>query len=274
VVGGEKLGDRYDRARQAAKPINHGVTGGLGVRGLRDLARNAYGVDLTEEEARQRRDLLVRQVYPELGPYLAEDAAAVLARSLQAPEDEVRNELGEIQLSVVRKILAGEPVRVDGRPYSGPFVSRVWASLAGLNRDPALAAPLLAREASTALADRVCRAGVATLTGRVRYTQARNTPSQGLAADGAALALFALVREGFRVVGFVHDEVLVELPDEGGFVTEATVNRVTELMCRAMAEVLVGGIPVACKAALSTCWSKAAQLIVRDGKVYPWQADH
>src|SRR5262249_40775501 len=29
-VGGQKLADRYDRARQAAKPINFGVPGGLG----------------------------------------------------------------------------------------------------------------------------------------------------------------------------------------------------------------------------------------------------
>jgi DNA polymerase I-like protein with 3'-5' exonuclease and polymerase domains len=123
------------------------------------------------------------------------------------------------------------------------------------------------------LAACVCHAGVATLTGRlrgrVRYSQARNTPFQGLAADGAALALFALVKEGFRVVGFVHDEILVELPDEGGFVTEEKVRRVEEIMCRCMAEVLVGGIPVGCETTLSQRWNKKAKLTRREGKVYP-----
>jgi hypothetical protein len=123
----------------------------------------------------------------------------------------------------------------------------------------------------------VCHAGVATLTGRVRgrvaYSQVRNTPFQGLAADGAALALFDLVREGFRVVGFVHDEVLVELPDEGGYVREATVRRVEKIMCDAMAKVLVGGIAVACESAMSERWSKKARLICKDAKVYPWKPD-
>jgi DNA polymerase I-like protein with 3'-5' exonuclease and polymerase domains len=104
----------------------------------------------------------------------------------------------------------------------------------------------------------------------VRYSQARNTPIQGLAADGAALALFELVREGFRVVGFVHDEILVELPDEGGFVSEANVRRVEQIMCREMESVMIGDIPVGCKAALSERWNKKAKLIVKDGKIYPW----
>src|SRR5262249_27285083 len=106
---------------------------------------------------------------------------------------------------------------------------------------------------------------------RVRYSQARNTPFQGLAADGAALALFALVKEGFRVVGFVHDEVLVELPDEGGYVSEAKVKRVEEIMCAKMAETLVGAIPVGCVPVLSRRWSKKAKDIIKDGKVYPWE---
>jgi hypothetical protein len=65
------------------------------------------------------------------------------------------------------------------------------------------------------------------------------------------------------VVGFVHDEVLVELPDEGG--------SVAEVLCRAMAGVLVGNIPVGCEAALARRWSKKAKLVARDGKVYPWE---
>jgi hypothetical protein len=188
VVGGKKLEDRYDDCRKAAKPINFGVPGGLGVARLRDYARSNYKVVLTEEETRKRRETLIRQVYPELDLYLSEDHVAILARALQAPAPEVRNELGEVALSSVRKILEGDPRRVDGRPYSPPFVSQVWASLAGLNRNPELSADLLARRPSAALARRVCHAGVATLTGRIRgrvgYSQARNTPFQGLAADG------------------------------------------------------------------------------------------
>jgi hypothetical protein len=272
---GQKLTDRFDAARQAAKAINFGVPGGLGAQRLMDYARSTYKVALTLEEAQSRRELLTKSVYRELDLYLAEDTAAILARNLRAPVEAVRAELGDTHLSSIRKVLAGDPRKADGQPYKPMFVSRIWASLAGLNRNPDLEEALEKREPSEALASRVCHAGVATLTGRirgrVRYSQARNTPFQGLASDGAALALFALVEEGFRVVGFVHDEVLVELPDEGGHVAEDKVRRVQEVMCRQMEEVLVGDIPVACEAALSRRWNKKAKLVVKDGKVYPWE---
>lgn len=59
---------------------------------------------------------------------------------------------------------------------------------------------------------------VYTLTGRLRaeasYCAAANTPFQGLAADGAKLALYYLVKQGFKVVAFVHDQILIEHPTE------------------------------------------------------------
>jgi DNA modification methylase/DNA polymerase I-like protein with 3'-5' exonuclease and polymerase domains len=269
--------DKFDKARSQAKPVNFGVPGGLGAASLVSYAHSTYKVDFTLEQAKECRELLTKKIYKELDLYLAEDGAAILARNLQAPLWEVRNELGDTSLSSVRKILTGDPKRTDGKPYQHTFVSRVWASLVGLNHNPELTEALSTRQPSKELAARVCHAGVATLTGRirgrVRYSQARNTPFQGLAADGAALALFELIKEGFRVVGFIHDEVLLELPDEGGFVSEAVVERVKDILCRKMEEVLVGGIPVACEAALSTRWNKKAQLIIRDGKVFPWEPE-
>jgi len=237
-------------------------------------AHSTYKVDFTFEEAKERREQLTKQIYKELDLYLAEDGAAIVARNLQAPLEDVRTELDDTHLSSIRKILAGDPKRVDGQPYQPHLVSRIWASLAGLNRNPDLKEALEKRQSSEKLAAKVCHAGVATLTGRirghVRYSQARNTPFQGLAADGAALALFELIKEGFRVIGFVHDEILIELPDEGGFVSEAKVRRVREIMCGKMAEVQVGDIPVGCEAALSGRWHKKAKLLVKDGKVCPW----
>jgi DNA polymerase I-like protein with 3'-5' exonuclease and polymerase domains len=269
--------DKFGKARQQAKPVNFGVPGGLGVASLVAYAHSTYKVDFTFEEAKERRELLTKHIYKELDLYLTEDGAAIVARNLQAPLWEVRNELGDTHLSSIRKVLAGDPKRADGKPYQPTFVSRIWASLAGLNRNPELKEALEKRQPSPELANKVCHAGVATLTGRVRgrvrYSQARNTPFQGLAADGAALALFELVKEGFRVVGFVHDEILVELPDEGGYVPEAKVRRVEEVMCRQMGQVLVGDIPVGCEAALSERWSKKARLIVKEGKVYPWRPE-
>jgi hypothetical protein len=263
--------DAYASARQAA---NFGVPGGLGAAALASYAKQTYGVPLTPDEARQRRELLITSVYPELSAYLAEDAPVLLAENLRAPAEEVARVMSDVPLTCVRKILEGDPKRRDGAPYCEGYVQKVWADLARVNRDPDIQEALEDRVPSKGLARRVCQSAVATLTGRirgrVRYSQARNTPFQGLAADGAALALFALVREGFRVVGFVHDEVLVELADEGGFVSEAVVRRVEEVLRREMAGVLSGGVPVGVESALATRWHKKAKLVVREGRVYPW----
>ena len=58
---------------------------------------------------------------------------------------------------------------------------------------------------------------VETLTGRIRanttYCAEKNTPFQGLAADGAKIALYNLMDAGFAIVGFVHDEIITEVPE-------------------------------------------------------------
>ena len=58
---------------------------------------------------------------------------------------------------------------------------------------------------------------VTTLTGRIRanttYCAEKNTPFQGLAADGAKIALYNLMDAGFKLVGFVHDEIITEVPE-------------------------------------------------------------
>jgi hypothetical protein len=130
----------------------------------------------------------------------------------------------------VCNVVRGRTHKADGKPYSPRYVDRVWRTLLRLCLNPELRQELEARRGSEALASRLFGSGVATLTGRVRagvgYTQCRNTPFQGLAADGAKLAVWRLVREGYLVSGFVHDEVLVELPAEGGSVALEDVERV------------------------------------------------
>tara|TARA_Y100000817_G_scaffold314329_1_gene312815 strand:- start:698 stop:2395 length:1698 start_codon:yes stop_codon:yes gene_type:complete len=58
---------------------------------------------------------------------------------------------------------------------------------------------------------------VTTLTGRIRanttYCAEKNTAFQGLAADGAKIALYNLMDAGFKLVGFVHDEIITEVPE-------------------------------------------------------------
>ena len=68
-------------------------------------------------------------------------------------------------------------------------------------------------------------APVFTLTGRLRakasFCARHNTVFQGLAADGAKLGLWNLWRAGFRIVNFIHDEVLVEVPAKSNLAHQA-----------------------------------------------------
>ncbi len=83
---------------------------------------------------------------------------------------------------------------------------------------------------------------VFTYTGRLRaaasFSASRNTVFQGLAADGAILSLWSLWRAGFRIANFVHDQIVVEVPEDGSL--EARQAEVERLMVEAMQKVLPG----------------------------------
>ena len=107
------------------------------------------------------------------------------------------------------------------------------------------------------LYSRLCRQSVATLTGRIRanvgYTDGKNTPFQSLAADGAKLALWKLLHAGLDVVAFVHDEILVQLPE---LTATEGAKLVERLMVEAMEEVMGHGMPAACESKVADCWKK------------------
>ena len=271
--------ERYGELRQKAKAINFGIPGGLGAAALVAYALAQYGVVMSLAEAEAFRNRLVEDVYPELGLYLADDGMETLARNLKASPAECWARLdwkGDRSGAVaggVRNVVGGKTRKADGTPYKQRYLRGTWAALIGLNRDPELAPLLAARLGGEALRDRLFRGDVATLTGRVRgrvgFTQARNTPFQGLAADGAKLALYRLVRAGYRVVAFVHDEVVIELPQDADHAAEAL--RVESIMNRAM-ESLTGGVPVECEYALARCWSKEAKAVFdAEGRLIPFE---
>ncbi|MEX0886374.1 MAG: DNA polymerase [Phycisphaeraceae bacterium] len=116
---------------------------------------------------------------------------------------------------------------------------------------------LIARQPGEDLAAELFDGQAVTPTGRIRgrlsSPQACNTPFQGLAADGAKLALFELIRRGYRVVGYVHDEVIVEVPTEQA--TEAEV-AISDILKGEMRRVLGTDIPVQVDSMISERWGK------------------
>jgi len=255
------------------------VPGGLGVNSLVSYAQRTYEVEMTLEGAENFRRRLVEDVCPELKLFLADTSLEALAANLSVAPQEVRVAFGVENASAsatagsIRKIVEGRPLKQGGTPCSEHYVERVWNTLNELNRSPELDRMLSLRVGTDDLADRLFFSSVATISGRIRAgvldTAERNTQFQGLAADGAKVALTNLIVEGFRVVGFVHDEILVELPNEGGYVSQEAVDRMVEIIRTAMEEVTCG-VPVGCEHTLSTCWSKRAELIIRDGQVHAW----
>jgi hypothetical protein len=276
---------KFKQCRQNAKAVNFGVPGGLGAISLVEYARSTYKVEMNLDQATAMRQKLITEVYPELNEndgYLAANDMQILARNLCTADSECWKALDWkgtrdwVTVFCVQKIVRGKAFKKDGTPYKESFVCNVWDALNELNRsgDPRLAELLEDRKGGPELHRLLFSQSVVTLTGRVRgdveYTQAKNTPFQGLASDGAKLALWELLYRGFRVTGFVHDELLIELPDLGGYVELATCEEVKRIVCESMAQV-TGKVPIDAEYTVSRCWSKEAKLLVKGDKVMAWE---
>lgn len=259
--------------RQKAKALNFGIPGGLGAKSLVAYAKQSYGVDMSLEEAENFRQKLVSKVYPEMELYLREDPGRILAANLRTDPQTVERMLPAATLGAARRIVLGKFTKPTGEPYLPTFVSKVWEVLRGLNRNPDLGASLENRVHGEALFRKLFWCSVETTTGRrrasVSFSQARNTPFQGLAADGAKLSLWRLYREGFRTVAFVHDEVVVELPEAADH--SAAADRVVRLLVSSMSEVMDSDIPVEVEFSLSRRWWKEAEEVrSEDGRLLLW----
>jgi hypothetical protein len=73
-----------------------------------------------------------------------------------------------------------------------------------------------------------------------------------------------------RDEGVAIGQALLELPDEGGFVSEAAIRRVETILCEEIEKVMFGGVPIAVESVLMRRWTKGAKRIVEDEKVRPW----
>lgn len=278
-----------DEERRKAKAINFGKPGGLGIHALRLLAATSYGVEMSEDDAVAASQAWMTK-FPEMGDFLANHQRARFfgltgASYFEHTGDRTFLKSGHetaphpILAAMVGRVLSEmHPTRVDGRPYTDLeidyFWSRVQSRIADLPHD--LHAQIQGRIASHALRrgimDVADRAPVTTLSGRLRanasYTAQRNTIFQGLAADGAKLALWWLWRQGYRIVNFIHDEILIEVRSDSDLHQHAV--QIQQLMVLAMQQV-VPSTPVSVDYAAMDRWYADAQTVYSDdGRLQHW----
>jgi DNA polymerase I-like protein with 3'-5' exonuclease and polymerase domains len=281
--------------REKAKPINFGKPGGMGSATLRTYARASYKVDLTEDEVERLSDSWF-DLFPEMEAFLTDggDLGLEVAclfhltpsahfehtgspRFVDHPNNIGRGDLphpilGKMCLKVLK---TAEPRKTDGRPYSSEDIDFFWHHVArNIECLPTRQHhPIQHRRPSLALQRAVMRvvgrAPVFTLTGRLRanasYCARHNTVFQGLAADGAKLGLWNLWRAGYRIVNFIHDEVLVEVPSGPRLAFHAETIR--HLMIQGMRAV-VPDVRINVEYAVTDRWYKKAPLsLTQDGRL-------
>lgn len=256
---------RFKAARQASKPINFGVPGGMGTGSLLEYAQVNYGVELSLEEVKSFRTKLITEIYPELNDqdgYLADDGMATLAHNLGVTEREAwevldrRGQQSPFAAKGVANVIRGTSTA------SNAYQAMVWDGLRRLLKtvsdpDPEVANAIIHQQGSPRLHDRLFGRRVATLTGRLRagvgYTDSRNTPFQSLCADGGKLALWNLLYAGYDPYGFIHDEILLQLPAGSA---DEDAKQAVMIMVRSMEDVMGHDIPAECDWMIADCWTK------------------
>jgi DNA polymerase-1 len=118
------------------------------------------------------------------------------------------------------------------------------------------------------------------LRSRCTFTSACNSYFQGLAADGAKAAAYAVARAQFtepdsplfgtRSLAFVHDEILIEGPEKTAHAAAMELSRVMEKEFNNF----VPDFPTTAEPTIMRYWSKKArQVWTDDGRLMPWSGD-
>ncbi len=287
-----------DSERARVKPINFGKPGGMGAGSLQTYAKMQYGIAYDKHEVEELSEQWL-DLFPEMREFLKDtvdtplelaralgltllghhehtDDARMLRHPLNAGQEHTPSPiLGMMCL----KVLGHEnPRTAKGQPYSQADLDYFWTRFEQLaDQLPAkFAKAIRSRKPSKALqrfvSSYVGRAGVFVLTGRLRaaagYTARHNTIFQGLTSDGAKLGLWRVWRKGHKIVNFIHDQILVEVP--AGDELKAHAERVKKLMIKGMKEVLPD-LLVDVKYAATDRWRKKAEAVFDEqGRLCLW----
>ena len=236
-----------DAARQTAKVANFGFPGGLGIKKLVLFARKSYGVLLTEESARDLKNQWLTR-WPEMANYFQH------VSSLDNTKQEVAAILDKWQQSL------------DKEPTDSEFKKATAMARAIVMRSGNV--PVLRQ-----LQSRRVRGGAT-------YTAMCNSYFQGLGSDATKEALRLITEAcyvdtdsplfGCRVVNYIHDEFILEVPEGPG--AHDAAEELARLMVKG-ANIWLPDVPAKTEPLLMRYWSKEAKRVVDDeGRLIPWAA--
>jgi DNA polymerase-1 len=222
--------DVTKQQRQLAKAFNFGKPGGLGHTKFVQFAWDSYKVELDIDRAKELHEVWLN-TFPEMRLYLKD----------KTPE-KFEMEDGFLWYSVTR-LLQGERTTSKGKELH-EMAYAVAAEIAA-GRD---FSPELWREVSSE--DVVLPTGF--IRAKTDFCAARNTPFQGLAAAGAKCAMYRAFRDGLEMVAFIHDEIIIQAPEDKIPEYRARLER---CMLDGMAEV-VPDVKIAVAAEVMKRWVK------------------
>ena len=296
-VLGKDPADVTAEERNAAKPVSLGRPGGLGWKTIQKQAKDVYHTELSEEQVLDRM-----KAYEDLCPELTEHlksrvdgrlelasalgltpadyyAATGKPRSYPKPEDdEPVFWLGTMLLTVLESpapmTRGNAETGRQPRPYTPAEIDFYWQAAARIptdELDDTFRDDIRERNPSKKLRDAVdrlySREPVITATGRIRanasYAACRNGIMQGLAADGAIYALWLLMRTGYTITNFIHDEVIIEIPEDENL--PAKITDIERLMIAGM-QVVVPGANVRVETSVRRSFSKADNVLLTPSK--------
>lgn len=116
------------------------------------------------------------------------------------------------------------------------------------------------------------------IRGNVGFCDSANTLFQGIVADGAKLSVYECAKAaytlpesplyGSRLVNFVHDEIMAEVPEEAGHEAAEEIGRIM----RQCMDYYTPDVPSVTEGTLTRRWAKEAKPVFEKGRLQVWEA--
>ncbi len=244
------------------KPPVLGYPAGMGAVGIVKNAKATYGLELDLDLVKATL-AAYEELVPELGPYrksnLNVGAACSNLLDLNSTNKawQILKQLGGDVAELTDQEVAEN--WEQAQKFESVIETKSAASLKVMKK--ALADHKPSRPLQRTVMDSLTPQPLMTLSGRVRgkcnFTETRNQAFQAAAADGAILCIWQLLRQGFDVRMFVHDEAVVQIKDDHR--REENVQRIEQIMTETMSQHL-GGIRIKVDSCVSKSWSELDQV--------------